>query len=64
MSDKSAHLWQRRRFLQLGVGGAIGLAGGAIVFNQFKGQLKNQISSNSIATPAINNMDKKIVRYC
>jgi manganese oxidase len=69
MSDKSAHhFWQRRRFLQIGLGGAIGLAGGAIALNYFKNyfngqnkaQLKNQLSSNSIAIPAMNNMDTKL----
>ncbi len=55
MSDKSAQrLWQRRKLLQLGLGGGICLAGGAIAFNQFKGQFKNQVgkSDSKIAVPS------------
>ena len=49
MSDKSAQrLWQRRKFLQLGLGGGICLAGGAIAFNQFKDK-----STSKIAVPFI-----------
>jgi len=54
MSDKSAHLWKRRRFLQLGLGGALGLTGGAIALNQFRQHQFNHIVKSNSKSDSIN----------
>jgi manganese oxidase len=56
MSDKLVQrLWQRRKVLQLGLGGGICLVGGAIAFNQFKDK-----SASKIAVPSMDNMHGKM----